>query len=164
MGFLSLKGIFSNVSVIYIILWREHSNLPLHYPNLTKTIDWHSNWVPKCIFWEEGWGIKFIELIEAIQRLSVILQYYDCKACSGFLQYVGVSPKCFTEFGEFTAIKICDYTKRARTCYLLCKKLRCYHSASKTRHMWVTWSLNLAQFMLQWFIKFPEFNEISAIL
>ena len=28
--------------------------------------------------------------------------------------------------------KFCDYSKRAQTCYLLCKRQGCYHSASKT--------------------------------
>ena len=28
-----------------------------------------------------------------------------------------------------------------------------------SRHMWETGSLNWAQFMLQWFIRFPEFSE-----
>ena len=36
---------------------------------------------------------------------------------------------------------ICHYSKRARTCHLLCKRPECYHSASKT-HMWETGSLS----------------------
>ena len=44
--------------------------------------------------------------------------------------------------------------KRAQTCHLLCKRLVCYHSASKTHLNWV-------QFMLQLFIRFPEFAEFT---
>ena len=44
--------------------------------------------------------------------------------------------------------------KRTRACHLLCKRPKCYH-----KHMWETGSLNWAQFMVQWFIRFPEFNE-----
>ena len=51
---------------------------------------------------------------------------------------------------------ICHYSKRTRTCHLLCKRPGCYHSASKT-HM--RGSLNWAQFMLQWFIRFLAFAE-----
>ena len=43
--------------------------------------------------------------------------------------------------------------KRDRTCHLLCKRLGWYHSVSKTG------SLSWHQFMLQWFIQFPEFTE-----
>ena len=32
------------------------------------------------------------------------------------------------------------------------------------RHMWETGSLNWAQFMLHWFIRFPEFTEFSEVL
>ena len=34
----------------------------------------------------------------------------------------------------------------------------------ETRHMWETESLNLLQFMLQWFIRFPEFSEFIEFL
>ena len=34
-------------------------------------------------------------------------------------------------------------------------------TTAPARHMWKTVSLNWAQFMLQWFIKFPEFTEIT---
>ena len=61
-------------------------------------------------------------------------------------------PNVFPEFAEFSD-KI-FVIKRARTCHLLCKRPKCYR-----RHMWGTWSLNWTQFMLQWLIRFPEFNE-----
>ena len=34
-------------------------------------------------------------------------------------------------------------------------------TTAPARHMWETGSLNWAQFMLQWFIRFPEFTEFS---
>ena len=41
------------------------------------------------------------------------------------------------------------YSKRTRTCHLLCRRPECYHSTSKTRvHVWETRSLNWAQFIL----------------
>ena len=51
--------------------------------------------------------------------------------------------------------------KRVRTCHLLCKSPGCYHSSVPARHMWETGSLNWAQFMLQWFIRLPEFTEFT---
>ena len=60
--------------------------------------------------------------------------------------------KCKT---NFLRIKYLSLFKGARTCHLLCKRPKCYHSTS--RHMWETGSLNWAQFMLKWFIRFPEF-------
>ena len=38
----------------------------------------------------------------------------------------------FTEFSEFSDKNICHYSKRARTCHLLCLRPGCYHSISKT--------------------------------
>ena len=50
--------------------------------------------------------------------------------------------------------------KRARTCHLLCKRPGWYHRMP-ARHMWERGSLNWVQFMLQWFIRFPEFAEFT---
>ena len=46
--------------------------------------------------------------------------------------YIGDFPKCFTEFTEFSDKNICHYSKRARTCHVLCKRPTCHHSSSKT--------------------------------
>ena len=35
-------------------------------------------------------------------------------------------------------------------------------TTAPVRHMWETGSLNWAQFMLQWFIRFPEFTEFQC--
>ena len=53
---------------------------------------------------------------------------------------------------------ICNYSKMARICHLLCKRPGYYLSASKThvRDRILYW-----QFMLQWFIRFPEFAEFN---
>ena len=45
---------------------------------------------------------------------------------------IGVFPKCFTAFPEFSDKNICHYSKRAWTYHLLCKRLGYYRSASKT--------------------------------
>ena len=43
--------------------------------------------------------------------------------------------------------------------------VRDQHATSvPARHMWETGSLNCAQFMLQWFIRFPEFAEFGEFL
>ena len=34
-------------------------------------------------------------------------------------------------------------------------------TTAPARHMWETETLNLAQFLLKWFIRFPEFTEIT---
>ena len=41
----------------------------------------------------------------------------------------GIFLKCFTEFRDKN---MCHYSKRVRTCHLLCKRSRCYHSTSET--------------------------------
>ena len=56
----------------------------------------------------------------------------------------------FTEFTEFSDKNISHYSKTA--CLLLCKRPGCYHS---------TRSLNWAQLMVLWFIRFPQFTEFS---
>ena len=50
-------------------------------------------------------------------------------------------------FSLNSATKNCHYSKRARTCHLLCNRPGCYYSASK--EMLETGSLNQAQLMLQ---------------
>ena len=39
----------------------------------------------------------------------------------------------FTEFAEFSDKNSCHHSKGIQTCHLLCKRLGCYHSTSKTR-------------------------------
>ena len=50
--------------------------------------------------------------------------------CSYFK--TAVTPKCFTEFTEFSDRNISQYSKKAQTCHLLWRRPGCYHSASKT--------------------------------
>ena len=52
--------------------------------------------------------------------------------------------------------------KRAQTCHLLCKRPGCYHSTSKI-HVRDT-IFNWGQFILQRFIRFPEFAEFTEFL
>ena len=66
----------------------------------------------------------------------------------------------FTEFAEFSDKNICHYSKRAWTCHPATSCVRDQDATPvPARHMWETRSLNWAQFRLQWFIRFPEFNE-----
>ena len=54
----------------------------------------------------------------------------------------------FSEFSELSYKNIFHYNK---------KEIRML--PQHQQHMWGTGSLNWAQFMLQWFIRFPDFAE-----
>ena len=75
--------------------------------------------------------------------------------------FIGVFPKWITEFSK----NISHYSKGTQTCH---SATSCVKDKDDTktlaRHMWETGSLNWAQFMLQWFIRFPEFNGSSESL
>ena len=76
-----------------------------------------------------------------------------------------VFPKMFPlnslfEFTEFSDRNICHYCKRAWTCHPATSCVRDQDvTTSPARHVWEIGSLNWAEFMLQWFIRFPEFSE-----
>ena len=71
-----------------------------------------------------------------------------------------VFPKCFHWIRWIHWQKNCHYIKRAWTCHPATSCVRGQdHTTVPARHMWETGSLNWAQFMLQWFIRFPEFSE-----
>ena len=55
--------------------------------------------------------------------------------------YIGVFPKCFAEFAEFSGKNICHYSKRAWTCHteIACVRDQDATTAPK-RHMWETGS------------------------
>ena len=76
---------------------------------------------------------------------------------------IGVFPKCFHWIQQIQWQKICHYSKRARTCYLLCKRPGCYHSASKihVRDRIFKSSPIHASLIIR-FPEFTEFNESSA--
>ena len=66
----------------------------------------------------------------------------------------------FTKFNKFSDKNICHYSKRAWTCHAAASCVRDQDATTvPARHVWETGSLNYAQFMLQWFIRFPEFSE-----
>ena len=70
-------------------------------------------------------------------------------------QFYWVSLNVFTEFSDKNT---CHYSKRARTCHQATSCVRDPDaSTAPARHMWG--SSIWAQFMLQWFIRFPEFSE-----
>ena len=56
----------------------------------------------------------------------------------------------FTECSEFSDESIYYYNVRHQDA-----------TTTPARHMWETWSLNWAQFMLHWFIRFPDFTEFD---
>ena len=69
------------------------------------------------------------------------------------------------EFNEFSVKNICHYNKRAQTCHPTTSCVRDQDATTApARHMWETGSLNWPQFMLQWFIRFPEVTEFSEFL
>ena len=71
----------------------------------------------------------------------------------------------FTEFSEFSDKNICHYSKRARTCHPATSCVRNQDATTMpVKHMWETESLNWLQFMLQWFLRVPEFAEFAEFL
>ena len=71
----------------------------------------------------------------------------------------------FVEFAEFNDKNICHYSKRAQTCHPTTSSVRDQDAtAAPARLMWETETLKWAQFMLQRFIRFPEFAESSELL
>ena len=71
----------------------------------------------------------------------------------------------FTEFADFSDKNICHYSKKAWTCHPATSCVRDQDATPVSAwHMWDTGSLNWAQFMLQWLIRFPEFTEFCDFL
>ena len=65
-------------------------------------------------------------------------------------------------FSLNSVTKIFVYSKRTRTCHSSTSCVRDQNATTApARHIWDTGSLNWTLFMLQWFIKFPEFTEFS---
>ena len=80
---------------------------------------------------------------------------------TGNLKPIEFSLNVFTEFAEFNDKNICHYSKRLWTCYSATSCVRVQDATTAPAiHMWETGSLNWAQFMLQWFIRFPEFSGL----
>ena len=83
--------------------------------------------------------------LHACPLMPCILPCHVCPPCHAcphdmvndqavrILLEISLVPKCFTEFSQFSDKNICHYSKRAQTCHLQCKRLICYHSASKTQ-------------------------------
>ena len=68
----------------------------------------------------------------------------------------GVFPKCFSLNSVNSVTKI-FVIEKAQTCHILKRDQDA--TTESVWHMWVTGSLNWVQFMLHWFIRFPEFAE-----
>ena len=104
------------------------------------------------------------------QTVSGLTKWLGGSSRQGLLLYIYIFFKtlCYfialmlIEFSEFSDKNVCHYSKRAWTCHLLCKTSGCSHRPA--RHRWETESLNSAQFILQWLIRFPEFADVSEFL
>ena len=121
------------------------------------------------------WRMKaayFVILVEMINRIPIILQrqvesekipqgiffsekhFHNAK---GFLTIFQFSLNVFTESAVFSDKNMCHYSKGFK-CATFCVGDQDVTTAP-ARHTWETGSLNGHQFMLQWFIRFGEFNE-----
>ena len=84
--------------------------------------------------------------------------------CYDFLTSFEFSLNVFTEFAKFSYKNICHYSKRAQTCYPATSCVRVQDDTQCQQDTCETGSLNWTQFMLQWFITFPEFAKFSEFL
>ena len=113
-----------------------------------------------------------MKLVQTPESHRVKIMYYGSSAnldnnCFSASPNVSIefSLNVFTEIAEFSDKNICHYSKRAQTCHPAASCVRDQDAtAVLARHMWETESLNWAHFMLQWFIRFPEFVEFSEFL
>ena len=88
-----------------------------------------------------------------------------CYTNDKFINTNWVCPKCFHWIRWSQWQNICHYSKRAWTWNPATSCVRDQDATTaQARHMWETGSLNWAQFMLQWFLRFPEFAEFSECL
>ena len=74
--------------------------------------------------------------------------------------HIGFFPKCFTEFSEFSDKNIFVITVKRLEPATSCVRDQ-DSTIAPTRQMWETESLNSAKIMLQLFISFPEFAELT---
>ena len=113
-----------------------------------------SNWIKMIYIWVNRVFLNYQQFKANISvKLLFILNHGSVKILEFFL-------KVFTEFSEFRDKNNCHYSKRTRTCYLLCVRNQDV-STVPVRQMWETGSLSWSQFILQWFISFPEFAEFT---
>ena len=103
--------------------------------------------VAECTYWHyQILGLDFASLQARVLSLRNTIEFY---------LYV------FTEFAE----NICHYSKRAWTCHSATSCVIPWDATTApARHMLYTGSLNWAQIILHWFIRFPEFAEFSEFL
>ena len=78
---------------------------------------------------------------------------------------IWVFPKCIHWVRRIQWQNICHYSKRVRTCNpsISCARDQDANTAT-AGHVWETGSLNWAQFMLQWFIRFSKLTEFPFYL
>ena len=122
---------------------------PLFYCLQSASENWH---LEKVVVQIELWDIKCPGNIE------LMIDHAETELKHWFKDY-WVFPKCF----HWIRWQIHYILKKIiQTCHLLYKRPRCYRSTSKIQVE--RGSLNWAQFMLQWFIRFPEFSEFTGFL
>ena len=99
--------------------------------------------------------------LKSLNELEVTVEIWNFKCqmnwWAAFKRDIWVFLNVLTEFSDKY---ICHYSKRARTCHPATSRVRDQDATTvPARHMRETVSLNLVQFILQWFIKFAEFSE-----
>ena len=110
------------------------------------------NYWSSCRVWMEKVNCIFCKVFgtEPSRHASVSRMFISRMIGHGFELHQLNFTLYFHSIGWIQWQNMCHYSKRARTCNLLCKR------------PW--WSLNWAQFMLHWFIRFPEFTEFLTHL
>ena len=101
--------------------------------------------------------------IDYVYNSPLYKSFKNCDSCNTVTPH-GV---CFLEFFLNVSLNsansvtryYCHYSKRARTCHILYKRPDA--KTAPARHVWERGSSNWAKFILQRFIRFPEFSEFN---
>ena len=105
-------------------------------------------------------SLFYCQLSNRIFVFYMLSQRGDHQLWHWIIESIWVFPKCFHRIQRIQWQNICHCSKRARTCHPATFCVRDQDATTvPARHMWETGSLNWAQLMLQWFIRFPEFSE-----
>ena len=126
----------------YIVLINLHENIRcniLIHPHFTVQIQGVQKFSIYCATQRmyrnglSGWNFSYM-----------VVKYWRFSKCFHWIQWQKYSP---LQFKDLNLLPLVWETR-----------MPLQH---QTKHMWETGSLNWAQFMLQWFIRFPEFAEFT---
>ena len=123
-----------------------------------------AHWENRCCVIFDTWSMKVCTKSSMLngnsqQILSIEMGMRQWERCI----IIEFSSNVFTKFAEFSDKSICYYSKRVQTCHPVTSCVRDKDATTApARHMWETGSMNWAQFMLQWFIRFLEFSEFLS--